>query len=168
MKQLLVLALIAMVTTPQTTNMETVNAGVSRVIAEDVRQAVNNAANEEVKEEENKINQDDVDLLARLIYAETNTLSYEAQSYAGSVALNRVKHKNYPDTLYEVVYQKGQYACVNDGHLENANPTDEQYKLAEDLLTNGSVLPDSVIYQSEFTQGSGIYTQIGNTYFCYE
>lgn len=199
MKRLAVIALIMVMATPTTANADTLvnaNAGVSRAIAEDLRNAVHaskdpfrlrpetdvieveveegtiaeeaEAVEEDVEEEADEADQDDIDLLARLIFAEANTLSYEAQSYAGSVVINRVNSNSYPNTIEGVIYQSGQYACVSDGHLAKATPTETQYDLAEDLIENGSYIPAKVVYQAEFLQGSGLYKQIGNTYFCYE
>ena len=36
------------------------------------------------------------------------------------------------------------------------------------LLENGSVLPSNVIFQSQHTQGDGIYEKVQNMYFCYK
>ena len=116
------------------------------------------------------IDEEEVDLLAHLIIAEMGyDTSERAYYYTGSVVLNRMASDEYPDTLYGVIYQRDpiQYACIEDGNI-NKEPTDVVYEIAEDLLINGSVLPENVVYQSEFTQGSGIYDIIGNTYFCYQ
>jgi hypothetical protein len=85
----------------------------------------------------------------------------------GSVVLNRVASEYFPDTMYEVIYQKGQYACTWDGNIEK-EPNERAYKIAEDLLRNGSVLPANVIFQAEFKQGDGVYSKVQNMYFCYK
>ncbi len=112
------------------------------------------------------VQDEEVELLARLIYAEGNTLGETGMAYIGSVALNRVASEHFPDTLEEVVYQAGQYACTWNGAI-NTEPSDVAYEIAEELLIYGSQLPGSVVWQSEFIQGSGVYTTVGNTYFCY-
>jgi hypothetical protein len=114
------------------------------------------------------VSEEDIDLLAHLIYAEAGSswIPDETLYYVGSVVLNRVNSKYYPDTLYEVIYQKGQYACTWDGNIEKT-PTERCYTIAEDLLINGSVLPENVLYQAQFKQGSGVYSYQDNLYFCY-
>ena len=107
----------------------------------------------------------EVDLLARVIYCESNTLEEEAQIYTGSVVLNRVNSDKFPNTLEEVIYQKGQYACT--GKLYSITPTERQYEIAEDLLKSGSRIPETVVFQSEFRQGSGVWKIIENTFYCY-
>ncbi len=114
----------------------------------------------------------DLELLAHLIYAEAgySWMAEETLYYVGSVVLNRVNSDLYPDTLYDVIYQTDpclQYACTVDGNIEKT-PTERCYRIAEDLLRNGSVLPENVIYQAEFKQGSGVYAFLDKTYFCYE
>ena len=125
---------------------------------------------------------EELELLAHVINAEqgiefddeqkTNML----QIYAGKVALNRMKkHYRGAETLEDVIYTPGQYACISD--VSWTNPISERaYKNAEILLLgldysellNIPKMPDDVIYQAEFAQGSGTWMQIGNNYFCYE
>ena len=118
------------------------------------------------------ISYEDIDLLAHLLYAEAGSswIADETLYYVGSVVLNRVNSDLYPDTLYEVIYQRKpcvQYACIVDGNIEK-DPTERCYRIAEDLLRNGSVLPENVIYQAEFKQGSGVYLYQDRFYFCYQ
>ena len=110
----------------------------------------------------------DLELLAHLIDAEVGEDGEEAMYYAGSVVLNRIKNHNYPDDLYSVIYQKGQYEVTWNGGLYKEEPSDIAYEVAADLLEEGSILPEGVVYQAEFKQGSGVFEIIGETYFCYE
>lgn len=115
-----------------------------------------------------QIPSDDLELLAHLINAEAGATycSDEMRYMVGAVALNRVASDDFPDTLEEVIYQKGQYACVTDGNFEK-EPTDACYEMAVDLLMNGVEIPENVVFQAEFEQGDGVYKQIDNMYFCY-
>lgn len=108
-----------------------------------------------------------IELLARLINAEAGSdwCEFEMKRLVGVVALNRMKNDGFPNTLEEVIYDDGQYACVTDGNI-NKEPSYECYRIAEDLLEHGYSDPESVIYQAEFPQGSEIYKVIQNMYFC--
>ncbi len=100
----------------------------------------------------------EVDLLARLIYQEAGCdwIPDYVILWVGSVALNRVNSDLYPDTLYEVVYQPGQYEPAITGSIER--PANERcIRLAEALLTNGSLLPPNVLGQCGWPTGSGVY-----------
>lgn len=109
----------------------------------------------------------DLYLLSHLINAEagSNWCSDDLMRYVGSVALNRVDHTAFPNTLEEVIYQPGQYACTWDGNFYK-EPVERAWIIAKELLDNGSVLPENVVFQSQFPQGSGVYIQEQNTYLC--
>jgi spore germination cell wall hydrolase CwlJ-like protein len=116
----------------------------------------------------------DIDLLARLITAEVgystayDPLDYELACYlTGSVVLNRMKHEQYPDTLEGVIYDPGQYSPTWNGSI-NRPYDDTAWEIAEELLTYGTDIDESVIFQANFEQGSGVYQEIGNLKFCYE
>ena len=109
--------------------------------------------------------QDDLYVLSHIIYAEAGNQNDECQLAVGSVVLNRVKSNKFPNTIYGVVFQKGQYSPTWNGAYYK-EPSDRAVKNAKYLLENGSVIPAGVVYQAEFIQGP-IYKQIGNTYFCY-
>lgn len=106
-------------------------------------------------------------LLSHLINAEAGSdwCSDDLMRYVGSVALNRVQHEAFPDSLEEVIYQPGQYACLWDGNFEK-EPSERAVRIAKELLEGGSVLPVDVVFQAEFIQGSGCYIQEQNTYLC--
>ena len=111
--------------------------------------------------------QRDLYLLSHLINAEAGSdwCSDDLMRYVGSVALNRVQHEAFPDSLEEVIYQQGQYACIWDGNFDK-EPCERAVRIAKELLDNGSVLPVDVVFQAEFIQGSGCYIQEQNTYLC--
>lgn len=117
----------------------------------------------------NPVNDYELYLLAHLIYAEAgqDSCSDDTQLMVGSVALNRVKSDYFPNTLYEVIYQTGQYSCTWNGGFEK-EPNERAWKNAEYLLQTGSVLPNNVIFQAGFEQGDGTYTEVDGIYFCYK
>lgn len=118
--------------------------------------------------------EDDLDLLARLITAEMGAswVSDEMQLYVGSVVINRMNHELFPDTLYDVIYAKGQYSPTWNGAINNT-PDERTIENARQLLEYGSVLPENVVFQANFPQGDGTYYEyydevLGTTtYFCY-
>lgn len=109
---------------------------------------------------------DDLYLMSHIIYAESSGCSDEHQLAVGSVLLNRVADSRFPNSLYDVIFQSGQYSCTWNGGFYR-EPDEQSINNAIYLLENGSQLPESVVWQSEFVQGNGVYQQIGNTYFCY-
>ena len=128
-------------------------------------------------EEADETNSADIDILARLIMCEIGSDGHpDEQLYnVGSVILNRVSDSRFPDTVRGVIYQSSpcwQYAPARDGTLKTVKPTERCYTIANDLLSNGSRLPASVVWQSTTPQGSVVYAAyyspvIGTTtYYC--
>ena len=120
-------------------------------------------ANSETESEtEREYTETDLWYLSRVIQAESGYCSEEMMQYVGSVVLNRVKDKRFPDSIEEVVLQPGQYSTAS--YLETQEPTEEVLKVAKDLLENGSVLPGDVIYQANFPQGYATYITLSTPY----
>ena len=115
---------------------------------------------------------DDLYLLSRLICSEAGCdwLSQDFRMCVGEVVMNRVASPEYPDTLREVVYQKGQYSTVSAPGFESLVPTEECVDVALRLLRGERKMVESVVFQSNTIQGElfTMYTDrtLGNTYFC--
>ena len=103
--------------------------------------------------------QEELDLLARLIYSEGGIESYETQLKIGSVVMNRVNDPRFPNTIREVIYQTNQFSVTFtriNGVLMIDRPASEQAKQAAlEVLTYGSVLPPEVqvFYEKSITTG---------------
>ena len=113
-------------------------------------------------------NSDDLDLLSRVVNAEAGSswLSDEHQQAVASVVLNRVADSRFPNTIREVVYQRGQYGCVYNGMI-NRTPSQRAVDNARYVLENGVTIPSNVVWQAQFRQGSGVWKYIEGHYFCY-
>ena len=109
--------------------------------------------------------EDDLYVLSHLIYGESGGESDKCQIAVGSVVLNRVKSKYFPNTIKDVAFAKGQYACTWDGNFDKT-PDKRAIENARYLLENGSQLPDGVVFQAGFKQGR-VYDVIDGVYFCY-
>lgn len=122
---------------------------------------------------------DELFCMAAVIYNEAGGDYYteEHREYVGYVVLNRVKDPRYPNSIREVLEQRGQYAGMDKGVVfasrhtkpEEAYAVERAYATARKLLENREYIPipANVVFQAEFTQGIGVYKKIGNTYFCY-
>ena len=63
-------------------------------------------------EEQPWYTQEELDLLARLIYFEARGECYEGQVAVGAVVMNRMKSAGFPNTIEGVIYQKNQFSPV--------------------------------------------------------
>lgn len=70
--------------------------------------------------------QSDIDLLATIIRAEAGNQPLEGKRAVADVILNRVDNEQFPDTIEGVIYQEGQFACVNDGNFARAMYTKDE------------------------------------------
>ena len=95
-------------------------------------------------------------LLAHIITGEGQNTSNIEQQYIASVVLNRVKSDLFPNSIKEVIFQPGQYACTWDGNFYR-QCTLENWRNAMYIYRNGSILPDEVVWQSNCPQGNGVY-----------
>ncbi len=66
---------------------------------------------------EAKTNKANLRLLTSIIYSEAGNQSYAGKKAVGIVIMNRVKSKQFPNTIKGVVYQSGQFSPVRNGSL---------------------------------------------------
>lgn len=136
--------------------------------AEENRRAAIEASGLQTQE----ISFDDLYLLARLIFSEAGSdwLDQDFRICVGEVVLNRVASPEFPDSLYEVVYQKGQYPVVSSPGFSSLKPGEDCVDAALRLLQGERLMVPSVVYQSDSIQGElfSMYSdrRLGNTYFC--
>ena len=116
-------------------------------------------------------NSNDLNLLARLIYAESRGEPYTGQVAVGAVVLNRVKNPNFPNTIAGVIYQSGAFSVVNDGQI-NLTPNETAKRAAQDALNGWDPSYGSIYYFNPNTATSAwiwsrpMTVQIGNHRFC--
>ncbi len=88
-------------------------------------------------------NAEDLYWLSRVIFSESGTQSLEGMLGVGNVVLNRVDNPSFPDSVYDVIFQKGQFSVVDNGtiyrtpHLRSiiaAKLCLEGYNTVEDCL----------------------------------
>lgn len=89
--------------------------------------------------------EDDIRLLAALVYLEAGNQSYKGKVAVASVVINRVESDRFPDTLKEVIYQSGQFDPVVYGTLDTLYNSkkkiqSESTKAAKEVLNEGSKL----------------------------
>ena len=60
---------------------------------------------------------DDLTLMAAIIYCEAGAEPYETQLAVGAVIMNRVRSSRYPNNLYDVLYQRGQFPPATNGKV---------------------------------------------------
>ena len=110
--------------------------------------------------------QEDLYVMAHLIAGEAQYCDDNEQRLVGSVALNRVKHPGFANSIKDVVFEPGQYDCIPKGTYYR-EPTERNWANAIWVLENGSILPGYVIWQSKDKQGNGVYLKTKWHTYCY-
>lgn len=75
------------------------------------------------------VNQEEIEMLTRIISGEARGEPLEGQIAVGAVVLNRVLSDDFPDTIEEVIFAEGQFIAIDDGYYD-MHPTEKSYKAA--------------------------------------
>lgn len=79
------------------------------------------------------ISQEELELLARVIYAEARGEGIEGQVAVGAVVLNRLKDPEFPKTIKEVIFQRGAFTAVDDKQI-HLLPNEVAFQAAQEAL----------------------------------
>lgn len=123
---------------------------------------------------QDNLTSDNLLLLSKIVHAEAGSswLTEEHRQLIASVVINRVNSPEFPNNIYDVIHQKGQYSLAGTKYFNNLKPLKHCVFSALKILVNGSIIPRDVVFQANFKQGGGVYKSIydkalGTTYFCY-
>jgi hypothetical protein len=112
------------------------------------------------------ITNEEKEILARLAFLEAGNQSFEGQKAVIEVVLNRVLSEEFPDTIYDVVYQTNQFSPA--GYISSTAPTQDQYDAVESVLTETEpILNLGVVFFSTQQYNDYLFEKIGDHYFCY-
>ncbi len=92
--------------------------------------------------------EEDMYWLSRIISAESRGEPLEGKIAVGNVVLNRVAHQDFPNTIYEVIFDNrwgGQFEPVRNGTIYNI-PTEESVQAAQMCLNGTNVIGDSLYF----------------------
>lgn len=78
-----------------------------------------------------EFNEEETDLLVRIGMCEAGGEDVECIAYVMRTVLNRVDDDYFPDTIYDVLYQKGQFAPVSSGWIDTVEPSEKCYEALE-------------------------------------
>ncbi len=89
------------------------------------------------------VNKSELDMLARIIYAEARGESYKGQVAVGAVVMNRMASSSFPNSIKGVIEQPRAFTAVDDGQY-NLTPDKTAYQAAQEAVkgydpTNGAL-----------------------------
>lgn len=107
---------------------------------------------------------DEKTLLAALIYCEAGNQLYDGKVAVGAVVINRVNSGRFPNTIRQVIYQRGQFGPAITGKLDrvlaSGNIPSSCYQAAESALSGYNPIGSALYF------GCGNYGyKLGDHYF---
>lgn len=129
---------------------------------------------------------EDIRILATTVYYEAGGTTEQLREYVAQVVLNRVADKRFPNTIYGVITQRGQYSgdyvsasatqSIKDKDTRNGTyywPT--CVTSAKKAMMGMVDMPSNVIFEANFKQGTGVWKAIyfnsgyfaSTSYYCY-
>ena len=121
----------------------------------------------ETNETESGISEDDVELLACVIYQEagSDAVCDDCRRRVADVVLNRVESEYFPNTIYEVLMQPSQYGAYSmtgivwperASYETEAHAVERARRIAREVLSgqHSELYGDGYIWQAGFEQGS--------------
>ncbi len=77
------------------------------------------------------LNKEDRYLLAKIAMAEAEGCNIQTKVFVILVVLNRVQSDKFPDTIYEVIFEKNQFSPIKDGRWNKVEPNEECWEAVE-------------------------------------
>ncbi len=99
---------------------------------------------------EGSSNDNDLYLLARLVYGEARGEPYKGQVAVAAVVLNRVKSSAFPNSISGVIYQSGAFDVVADGQI-NLSPDETAIRAARDAMNGWDPTGGCLFYYNPAT-----------------
>jgi N-acetylmuramoyl-L-alanine amidase len=123
-----------------------INKEIQTLYAADLVKVVKPVKTQIASMEISKFTEDEIDLLARLVRAEAQTEPFEGKIAVACVVLNRVESSQFPDTIKEVIYERGQFQPVSNGQINK--PADEESIAAVKaaLSDQRNLVPESSLF----------------------
>ena len=107
-----------------------------------------------------------MELMARLAWREARGEGILGMRLVLEVVLNRVLSPHFPNTVYEVLYQPGQFAPYGGAlELEDITPTEAQYEAVALVLSETPMTDEDVVFFATTPLYGEIWMHVGGHYF---
>jgi len=88
---------------------------------------------------------EDINLMAKLVSAESIGEPYAGKIAVASVVLNRTIDPHFPNTIQEVIFQKNAFSCVKNGNI-NADANQDCYNAVYDAIRGADPTNDALFF----------------------
>lgn len=102
--------------------------------------------------EESKYSEEDIAMIEAVVMHEVGYCSEESKIAVTHLILNRVESELFPNTVYEVLHQKGQFGAIHN-YYDNELPVDEETsKTVRAAIESGSSHEAVFYYAPKYTK----------------
>lgn len=109
------------------------------------------------------------ELIARIVYLESNNQPFAGQQAVAEVILNRRAAGNFQDTIAEIIYADNPVQFTTAAGVPYCTPTDENYAAVDAAMSGEPVFESyDVVYFNDIPENTYIAAKIGDHYFCYQ
>lgn len=85
-------------------------------------------------------------LLAKLAMAEAEGEPVETKVCVLQVVINRVNNSEFPNNIADVIYEKGQFAPIENGRFDEVEPNQECYEAVEIVCKSDCDMSNRAVY----------------------
>lgn len=111
------------------------------------------------------ITMDDAVLIAKLVLAEAEGEPEMGKRLVIDTVLNRLESEDFPNTVYDVIYQPYHYSPAWDGRIDQFSDLDDAFKLVVDEIQHRTNY-DVLYFRTEMYHEFGTpMAPVGNHYF---
>lgn len=108
------------------------------------------------------ITDDDVFLMAQIVYAESRSEPYDGKVAVASVILNRLRSPGFPKTVEQVIKQKAAFSCLKNGEIDVV-PDKMSYQAVLDALKGKDPTNNAVFFYNPKIATSSWMKQVKKT-----
>lgn len=99
--------------------------------------------------------QNDYEVLKRIVEAEAGVCDIKGRILVANVVINRVRDREFPDTITGVVYQKSQFSPVSNGSLNSCTVTPETVEAVDRALAGEDYSQGALYFMNRVRSQSG-------------
>jgi N-acetylmuramoyl-L-alanine amidase len=108
---------------------------------------------------------EEIDLLAKIVWLESQGEIDKGQQAVVEVIFNRMKHWEFKGSLYDVLSEKNAFSTWKNRSI--ANPTEKEYENIQKVLDGKTdITTENHVYFSTSPRNKKDVIKIGNHYFC--
>lgn len=108
------------------------------------------------------ITEEDIYLMAQIVYAESRSEPYDGKVAVASVILNRLKSPGFPKSIEEVIKQKAAFSCLRNGEID-VIPDKVSYTAVIDALKGKDPTNNAVFFYNPKIATSKWMKQVSKT-----